>query len=66
MAVPRLTNSPMELAHMLYEALLIRNEFAKILNLKITINLWFNIYAPRWQYVHTRAYGLDSNVKFDR
>ena len=31
---------------MLYEARLIRDEFAKILSLKITINLWFNIYVP--------------------
>ena len=45
-AIPRLANSPMELAHMLYEALLIRDEFAKILSLKITINLWFNVYVP--------------------
>ena len=45
-AVPRLANSPMELAHILYEALLIRDEFAKILSLIITINLWFNIYMP--------------------
>ena len=29
-AVLRLANSPMELAHMLYEALSIRDEFAKI------------------------------------
>ena len=44
--VPRLANSPMESAPMLYEALLIRDEFAKILSVKITFNLWFNIYAP--------------------
>ena len=36
----------MELAHMLYEALLIRDEFANLLSIKITINLWFNIYMP--------------------
>ena len=45
-AVPRLASSPMELAHMLYEALSIRDEFAKILRLIIKINLWFNIYVP--------------------
>ena len=43
---PRLANSQMELAHMLYETLLIRDEFAKILSLKFLINLWFNIYVP--------------------
>ena len=31
---------------MMYEALLIRDEFAKIFSPKITINLWFNIYVP--------------------
>ena len=45
-AVPRLANFPMKLAHILYEALLIRDEFANLLSLKITIIFWFNIYVP--------------------
>ena len=73
-AVPRLANSPVEFAHMLYEALLIRDEFAKILSIKITINLCFNLRLYRIDYsasdtqpyVYKWAYGRDSNAKFDR
>ena len=32
-AVPRLANSPKELAHILYETLLVRDEFANLLSL---------------------------------
>ena len=75
-AVPRLANYPTELTpHVLYEALLIRDEFAIILSLKTTINLWFSTYAPRRQSVHTILLCITcttgytapiSNTKFDR